>query len=183
MFAFFLTTGGWFVWNLILDSAYSKSPAGPYNIKDSFTQLWGRDATWWATLFMTLSFLGLLELSGKVLKRHLLVAGMWSFPPWKRRKLGDGVGDWDLALWQEMEQDPAMMRRSKRLARDEDADDLDDDEDDEDDIDGMLDGEEEEEVVNVSRDKTSTLAGKLEDFRRMIPMKMRRGGGKGREAK
>jgi phospholipid-translocating ATPase len=46
------------------------------------------------------------------MKRNLIIAGLW--PHW----LGGG-GDNDVDVWQEMEQDPVIREKMKRLALDE----------------------------------------------------------------
>lgn len=137
MASFFITTGGWFAWNGLLDAVFEKIPSGVYNIRDSFTSLWGDDPIWWSTVFINLGMLGLFELLGKAAKRKLIVTGWWMLPKWASRDSGragrGGVGkgsspeEWDLTVWQEMEQDPLMMARLKRMARGENQDDLDDD--------------------------------------------------------
>ncbi|CAH0049527.1 unnamed protein product [Clonostachys solani] len=120
MFSFFLTTWGWFAWNAFLSGVYAKFPSGPYAIRDSFTQLWGRDPTWWATLFMVLSFLGLMELVGKLVIKQLSTSG--------QNGSSGNMEDWDLETWQEMEQNPEVKQYLERLARDgDDEDDLYDD--------------------------------------------------------
>jgi phospholipid-translocating ATPase len=120
MFSFFLTTWGWFAWNAFLSGVYAKSPSGPYAIRDSFTQLWGRDPTWWATLFLVLSFLGLMELVGKLVINQLRTSG--------QKGSGGNMEDWDLETWQEMEHNPEVKQHLERLARDgDDEDDIYDD--------------------------------------------------------
>lgn len=119
MTCFFVTTIGWFVWCLILSAVYPAAPSGTYAIRDTFIKLYGDDPLWWATLFIVLGFLGLLELLGKATKRNLRVAGLWKWPPWKKAGAVDNVEEWDLELWQEMEQDPAVRERLRRLAHDE----------------------------------------------------------------
>ncbi|KAF5125584.1 putative phospholipid-transporting ATPase DNF3 [Metarhizium anisopliae] len=119
MCSFFITTWGWFAWLSFLDGVYAPGPEGPYLIRHTFTRAFGDDAVWWATVFIVLAFLGLLELVGKTIKRNMLVAGVWHWPPWKRHRLNDNVEEWDLQVWQEMEQDPKVRERLRRLANDE----------------------------------------------------------------
>lgn len=118
MACFFVTTAGWFAWLAFLDGVYGATPSGDYDIRHTFTRLWGTDAVWWATVFVVLSFMGMMELLFKALKRGMLVAGLWHWPPWQKKRLGDNVEEWDLELWQEMEQDPTVRRRLARMARD-----------------------------------------------------------------
>ncbi|KAF5006874.1 hypothetical protein FDECE_6771 [Fusarium decemcellulare] len=119
MVSFFITTIGWFAWLSFLDGVYAGSPSGPYAIRNSFTELFGDDAVWWSTLFIVLGLIGLMEIVMKCSKRLLLIAGLWEWPPWRRSRRGDNIEEWDVELWQELEQDPAMRERLKRLCRDE----------------------------------------------------------------
>ncbi|CAM1506844.1 Fc.00g064850.m01.CDS01 [Cosmosporella sp. VM-42] len=119
MCSFFITTIGWFAWLSFLDAVYAPVPSGTYDIRNSFTQLWGDDAIWWATVFIVLGFIGMLELVIKVVKRYLLMAGLWKWPPWKQGRDGDNIEEWDLELWQELEQDPVVRARLARLCRDD----------------------------------------------------------------
>ncbi|KAI9171488.1 Phospholipid-transporting ATPase [Paramyrothecium foliicola] len=121
MGSFFVTTIGWFAWLSFLDGVYNARPSGTYNIRNSFTELWGKDALWWATLFIVLGIIGLLEIVAKAVKRKLIIAGLWKWPSWR----GDGsVGssnaeDLELEVWQELEQDPVIWEKLKKMARDE----------------------------------------------------------------
>lgn len=117
--SFFITTWGWFAWLSFLDGIYAPGPDGPYNIRHTFTQQFGRDAVWWSTVFVVLAFMGVLELAGKTVKRNMLVAGVWHWPPWKMHRLSENVEEWDLQVWQELERDPKVRERLRRLANDE----------------------------------------------------------------
>ncbi|KAF5656588.1 phospholipid-transporting ATPase DNF3 [Fusarium circinatum] len=119
MVSFFVTTIGWFAWLCFLDAAYAGSPSGPYAIRNSFTELFGDDAVWWSTLLIVLGLLGLFEIVLKCVKRLLLITGLWDWPPWGKSRRGENIEEWDVELWQELEQDPALRERLKRLARDE----------------------------------------------------------------
>ncbi|KAM0399711.1 hypothetical protein ACHAQC_002992 [Fusarium culmorum] len=119
MISFFVTTIGWFAWLSFLDAAYAPQPSGPYAISDSFTTLFGDDAVWWATLFIVLGLIGLFEMVLKCVKRLLLMHGLWDWPPWGKSRRGENIEEWDVELWQELEQDPALRARLKRMARDE----------------------------------------------------------------
>ncbi|KYK58585.1 P-type ATPase [Drechmeria coniospora] len=131
MGSFFLTTVGWFAWVAFLDGVYGAQPSGPYAIRYAFRDGFGKDALWWSTVFIVLAMMGLMEVCMKVLKRSMLIAGIWHWPPWKRAKLSDNVEEWDLALWQELEQDPPMREKLKKLACDDFEDEADDDVEDE----------------------------------------------------
>ncbi|EXL49675.1 hypothetical protein FOCG_09940 [Fusarium oxysporum f. sp. radicis-lycopersici 26381] len=119
MASFFITTVGWFAWLCFLDAAFAGRPSGPYAIRNSFTEAFGADAVWWATLFIVLGLLGLFEIVLKCVKRLLLIAGLWDWPPWGKSRRGENIEEWDVELWQELEQDLALRERLKRLARDE----------------------------------------------------------------
>ncbi len=170
MFCFFLTTIGWFAWLAFLDAVYAAEPSGPYNIKYTFRNQWGKDAAWWATLFVVLGALGLMELTMKTIRRNLMVAGLWQWPPWRNHGLSENVEEWDLELWQELEQDPMVRARLKILARDGDPD--------EELIDEVLlgDGDVGEEPVEVSPSGAGSTAQKsspksfvFSAWRKMIP--------------
>lgn len=142
MASFFITTVGWFAWIAFLDAVYAPVPSGKYAIRDSFSKLWGGDAVWWATLFIVLGIMGLMELLIKVTKRNMLVAGLWQWPPWNRsnnsRRRGGNVEEWGVELWQELEQEPKMRKKLARMARDDaEAGELYDDDDDDDDVEEM----------------------------------------------
>lgn len=129
MCCFFVTTLGWFAWVAFLDAIYQGTPSGPYDVKYSFRKKWGGDAVWWATLFAVLGGLGLMELTIKVVKRQFIMAGLWKWPPWKKpRSLSENVEEWDLELWQELEQDPTVRAKLKIMAREYDEYEIDADE-------------------------------------------------------
>ncbi|KAL6873078.1 phospholipid-translocating P-type ATPase [Trichoderma novae-zelandiae] len=129
MACFFITTAGWFAWLAFLDGVYAATPSGVYDIRHTFTRLWGADAVWWSTVFIVLAFMGMIELLFKAMKRAMLVAGLWHWPPWQRKRMGENAEEWELELWQEMEQDEAVRRKLARMARDGDDATLDDDAD------------------------------------------------------
>ena len=115
---------------------------------------------------MVLSFLGLLELVGKVIKRYMSINGMLQWPPWKARGPSNNPEEWNLEMWQEMEQDPVMKARLRRMARD-DADDVDEEEEDDDDDDSAADA-----VVDISTtEKKSGWKGQAIKLKQMIPMR------------
>jgi phospholipid-translocating ATPase len=126
MGSFFVTTIGWFAWLSFLDAAYAPQPSGPYAIRDSFTTLFGDDAVWWATLFIVLGLIGLFEIVLKCVKRLLLMHGLWDWPPWGKSRRGENIEEWDVELWQELEQDPALRARLKRMACNEPVEEEDD---------------------------------------------------------
>ena len=93
-------------------------PSGKYAIRNSFTELFGVDAVWWATTFIVLGILGLFEIVMKCGKRLLLFAGLWKWPPWNRSRRGDNIEEWDVELWQELEQHSGMRQKLRELCRD-----------------------------------------------------------------
>lgn len=121
MGCFFVTTVGWFAWLSFLDGVFAASPSGPYAIRDTFTYTFGRDATWWGTLFLVLGFLGIMDISVYLVKRNLRVAGLLRWDLWRKREEVPAE-HLDLEIWQELEQDPVMFAKLKRMARDEDFD-------------------------------------------------------------
>lgn len=117
MWCFFITTFGWFAWLAFLDGVFAPS-ISPYSIRGTFTSQFGKDAVWWATLFGTLGVLGLFEMVLKTIKRSLLLAGLWKWPTnWKRVGLSEDLTEWDLELWQELEQNPIVTEELAKMAR------------------------------------------------------------------
>lgn len=131
MGSFYVTTIGWFAWLCFLDGVFGATPSGPYVIRNSFTGLFGNDPAWWATLFGVLGMLGLFEMTLKTAKRNLQVIGVWQWPPWQKPGLSENVEDWDLELWQELEQNPVVKEKLAKMAKE---DDLDEEEKDEDEL-------------------------------------------------
>lgn len=157
MGSFFVTTGGWFAWNGFLDGVFAAKPSGPYAIRDTFTHTFGRDATWWGTLFLVLGFLGIMDISIYLVKRNLRVAGLLRWDPWRKRE-EVAAEHLDLEIWQELEQDPVMFARLKRMAKDENYDDDDDD---------VLEAEDDS-MLDVDMEEKASWKQKL---RSMIPRK------------
>lgn len=120
IFSFCLTTWGWFAWTSFLDAVFAKRPSGTYSIRDSWTTLFGRDGAWWATLFIVLSLLGLIDISARLVKRQLIITGRYQWPPWRPRKFDSSPEQWPLELWQELEKDPIIWEQLCAMARNED---------------------------------------------------------------
>jgi phospholipid-translocating ATPase len=59
------------------------------------------------------------ELGFKAVKRNMIVGGLWHWPPWRKKSLGDSAEEWHLELWQELEQDPVIRARLKQANGDE----------------------------------------------------------------
>ncbi|GKT83927.1 phospholipid-translocating P-type ATPase [Colletotrichum tofieldiae] len=120
MACFFITFSGWWAWNGFLSSIYTRSPS-PYSVRDGFSNTFGADWTWWLTLIVMTTIFILMETIFRTLQRSLILAGLWRWP-WARKE-GDVCADeWRLELWQELEKDPAVRQRLRKLARDEDED-------------------------------------------------------------
>ncbi|MBE3048065.1 hypothetical protein IMZ48_37265 [Candidatus Bathyarchaeota archaeon] len=117
MFSFFLTTAGWWLWNGVLSAVYNPSPS-IYAVRHGFSDTFGRDPLWWATLFGVLGVLGLVEMARRIAKRVFVGMGLWRWGPWRR-----GLEGLDVEVWQEMEKDPVVWERLKRLAAGEEVED------------------------------------------------------------
>jgi phospholipid-translocating ATPase len=111
---FTLTFVGWWIWNAILAAAYSPGVSA-YAVRKGFTLTFGSDPQWWLTLIVIIAILICMELAYKAVKRNLIIAGLWKWPPWKEAALGESAEEWDLELWQEMEKDPAVRERLRRM--------------------------------------------------------------------
>lgn len=49
-----------------------------------------------------------------MIKRSLVVAGMWRWPPWRKISHDDSLEKWGLEVWQELEKDPVIRERLRR---------------------------------------------------------------------
>jgi len=59
----FLSVGGWFLWNLVLSALYKPSSTYPlYPIYKSFIYYYGRNLLWWLLVLLTLAAVIVLEL-------------------------------------------------------------------------------------------------------------------------
>ncbi|MCJ1314503.1 hypothetical protein MMC25_008185 [Agyrium rufum] len=88
-----LSLAGWFLWDLILAGIYSNNTV--YDARGGFTERWGRDPSWWATLMVVLMEVWVLEFLQK-----WIVSIFWSGEgdDWKaqeslRREEEDTRGD------------------------------------------------------------------------------------------
>ena len=123
MLSFFITFAGWWAWNAFLSGIYPQQPS-PYAVRGGFLSTFGRDPLWWLTLIITVIIFILVEMVYKTVKHNLVVAKLWRWPPWKGRVAKESEGEffpeeWDLDLWQEMEQDPVIKGRLERILEDE----------------------------------------------------------------
>lgn len=119
---------GWWAWQAFLSGVYAPQPS-PYPARNGFVSTFGTDPVWWVTLIVVVTVLISVEMAYKVMKRNLVVAGMWKWPPWKPRSADDSLEEWGLEVWQELEQDPVMRERLRRAAMEEDEEEGDDERD------------------------------------------------------
>lgn len=128
------------MWQVFLAGAYAPG-VWPYAVKNGFFSSFGPDPAWWVALFGALGVLACLELAYKAVKRNLIVAGLWKrgwkwlrWSTWKAAfwsspSLGAGarwseeginkgcLEEWDVELWQVMEQDPAIRDTLCRMSK------------------------------------------------------------------
>lgn len=129
---FFITVGGWWLWQAFLAGVYAQQPS-PYAVRDGFFLRFGKDPVWWLTLLVVLFVLVCMELGYKVAKRTLIIMGLWKWRwswlwrisrwcTWRKgreKELNRSLEEWDLELWQEMEQDPLVKERLKGILESE----------------------------------------------------------------
>ncbi|KAI0852939.1 phospholipid-translocating P-type ATPase [Daldinia vernicosa] len=118
MGAFVITLAGWWAWQGFLSGVYAAQPS-PYPARHGFEDTFGRDPLWWLTLIVILLVLISIELVYKTVKRNMIVAGTWQWPPWKQRSPDDGLEEWGLQIWQELEKDPVMRERLRKACMEE----------------------------------------------------------------
>ena len=82
--AFAITIAGWFAWQGFLDGAYARKPS-PYAARGGFSHTFGPDGLWWLTALAIVAALIVIETAYKAVKHRLVVAGLWRFPPWRRK--------------------------------------------------------------------------------------------------
>ncbi|SPO04259.1 related to ATPases [Cephalotrichum gorgonifer] len=107
----------WINWRLLMvglepgTGGQLRAGASIYAVRDGITKTYGRDALWWATLFGVLGVLGMIEMTRRIVKRVLVGMGLWRWGVWG--EVGEGL---DVEVWQELEKDPVVWERLKRLA-------------------------------------------------------------------
>lgn len=121
--SFGITFAGWWGWNSFLSGIYTPSPS-PYDVRGGFTSIFGSDPIWWLTLIVVVLILICVELVYKTLRRYFIVSGSWGWRPWRATPLGGegSIEEWDLELWQELEQDPVIKERLRRISEEEESD-------------------------------------------------------------
>ena len=93
--AMLLSIGGWFLWNIILASVYSKNVV--YNVKDGFFHRFGRNLLWWLTLILIVTSAAVFETGVRALR----MAWMPS----------------DVDTFQELEKDAVIKQRFEEASR------------------------------------------------------------------
>ena len=135
--SFVVTFAGWWAWQAFLAGVYAPG-VWPYAVRGGFFSSFGPDPAWWLALIGVLGLLACIELAYKSVKRNLIVAGMWRlgwkwlrWSTWKTAFwsrpgggavwAGEGtkraLEEWDVELWQVMEQDPAIRETLRRMSR------------------------------------------------------------------
>lgn len=135
--SFIVTFAGWWLWQVFLAGVYAPG-VWPYAVRDGFFSSFGPDAAWWVVLIGMLGLLACLELAYKSVKRNLIVAGLWKFgwkwlktstwktafwsspsagTMWTQAGTNRSLEEWDVELWQVMEQDPAIQETLRRMSR------------------------------------------------------------------
>ncbi len=118
MGAFGITIAGWWAWSAFLGGVYTPQPS-PYSARNGFMETFGKDPVWWLTLIVVVVALISMEMVYKTMKRNMVIAGVWKWPPWKQRSLDDSLEEWGLEVWQELEQDPVTRERLRRACMEE----------------------------------------------------------------
>jgi phospholipid-translocating ATPase len=136
--SFIITVGGWWVWQAFLAGVYAPG-VWPYAVKGGFFSSFGPDPAWWVALFGTLGLLACIELAYKSVKRSLIVAGLWKFgrkwlrwstwktafwstssagtTMWTEEGTKGSIEEWDVELWQVMEQDPTIRETLRKMSK------------------------------------------------------------------
>lgn len=96
--ALLISIGGWFLWNMILASAY---PLGApiYPVRAAFFTTFGRSLPWWLTLLLILTSIHVLEFAASSLRAAFLPT--------------------DEDVFQALEKDPDVKRRFEEAAAEE----------------------------------------------------------------
>lgn len=113
-------------------------------MRGGFTKSFGGDGIWWLTLIVVVAMLMTAELVYKAIKRNLILARLWKWPPWRKPSdepaTFENLEEFHLEMWQELEQDPAIQEKLRKMLKEERGEETGEEEDDED----------EDEVVVVS---------------------------------
>lgn len=130
--SFAVTVIGWMApWQSFLAGIYTEQPS-PYDVRDGFFDTFGRDPGWWLSLIGVLVVLFIIEMGYKMARRMMLTSGLWRWSRdwWKRGKwwgkkrsdwMENNLEDWDLGLWQGMEQDEEVKKKLRGILEAEEA--------------------------------------------------------------
>lgn len=91
----------------------------PYAVRGGFTKSFGGDGIWWLTLIVVVALLMTVELVYRAVKRNMILARMWRWPPWKKSETDKSLEEFHLEMWQELEQDPAIQEKLRQILREE----------------------------------------------------------------
>jgi phospholipid-translocating ATPase len=102
------------LFHIVVGYAFTSLAISPYAVVYGFTQTFGRDAAWWATLVLLLGGLLTVELSVAGL-RHRFAGSLNQV--WRTDTGWDDPKAWDTRLWKEIERDPGCKARLEEMAR------------------------------------------------------------------
>ncbi|KAF2093445.1 P-type ATPase [Rhizodiscina lignyota] len=118
LISFLITFAGWWAWNIFLACAYDSENRWPYDVRDGFTQHFGKDPSWWLGLILAVALLFIGELayrqcakSGKRALTRLLRSR-----PKRNEEEKDMANELDVKVWQELEKDPVIRERLRQMA-------------------------------------------------------------------
>lgn len=92
--AMVLSIGGWWLFNIILSAVYAKNVI--YHVRGGLLDRFGRNASWWLTLIVTIFAVWAFEVAVRCLR------GLWAQS--------------DVEVFQELEKDPGLKRRFEEHA-------------------------------------------------------------------
>ncbi|KAK8044321.1 P-type ATPase [Apiospora rasikravindrae] len=118
LIGFAITIIGWWVWCALLGGIYNPG-VSPYAVRGGFTRSFGGDGIWWLTLIIVVALLMTVELVYRAVKRNMILARLWRWPPWKRSETDKSLEEFHLEMWQELEQDPVIQEKLRRILREE----------------------------------------------------------------
>lgn len=88
-------------------------------MRGGFTKSFGGDGIWWLTLIVVVALLVTVELVYRAVKRNMILARMWRWPPWKQSETDKSLEEFHLEMWQELEQDPIIQERLRQILKEE----------------------------------------------------------------
>lgn len=98
------------VWlfHIVLGYVLPELIISPYFVVGGFTNTFGRDLAWWATLGLILGILVVAEVSVETLRQRF--SSQWT------KLLGREKREWDPRLWKEIERDPHCKVRLENMS-------------------------------------------------------------------